>query len=105
MFSGRSVENEVRWWHVAGSTDGLKRGTCFLVEVEIGVAYLADLFFRPASRSFPDRIHANEDVGTRLILLVKPRLKGSTRNCLGSENPLRRLLATAIPDKNGYLVA
>ena len=33
MFSGRSVENEVRWWHVAGSTDGLKRGTRFLVEV------------------------------------------------------------------------
>jgi hypothetical protein len=45
MFSGRSVENEVRWWHVARSADGLKRGTGFLVEVEISVAYLADCSF------------------------------------------------------------
>src|SRR5882724_8800248 len=47
MFAGRSVENEVRWRHVAGSTDGLKRGTCLLVEVEICVADFTDLFFGP----------------------------------------------------------
>jgi hypothetical protein len=70
------------------------------------MAYFADLFFGPVSRSFPDWIHANEDVSTRLILLVKPRLKGSARDCLGRENPLRRLLLpNAIPNENCCVVA
>jgi hypothetical protein len=34
-----------------------------------------------------------------------PGLKGNARNGLGGKNPLRRWLATAIPDKNRYLVA
>ena len=69
------------------------------------MAYFADLFFGPVSRSFSDWIHANKDVGTRQILLVKPRLKGSARDCLGRENPLRRLLPNAIPNENCRVVA
>src|SRR5580704_12654037 len=34
MFSGRSVEDEIWWGHVTGSTDRLKRSAGFFVEVE-----------------------------------------------------------------------
>src|SRR5580704_7510055 len=105
MFSGRSVEDEIWRRYVAGSTDGLKRSAGFLVEVEISVAYLADLFFRPASRSLPDWIHTNEDVGARLILLVKPRLKRRIRDCFGRKDSLGRLVPREIPDQHRDLVA
>ena len=65
------------------------------------MTYFADLFFGPPSRSFSNWIHANENVGTRLVLLVKPGLKGSARDCLDRKNALRRLLPNAIPDKHG----
>src|SRR5579859_207978 len=104
MFSGRSVENEVRWRHVAGSTDGLKRSACFLVEVEIHMADFADLFFGPVSRPFSYGIHSDEDVGSRLVLLVKPGLKRRTRDCFGRKNSLGRLAPSAIPDKHRNLI-
>lgn len=93
MFSGRSVENEIRRRHVARGADRLKRISCLLVEVQISVVYLADLFFRAVSRSFSYWIHANENVGSREILLLKPGLEGSARNGPGRKNTLRRFAA------------
>jgi hypothetical protein len=104
MFSGRGVENEVRWRHVAGSADGLKRSAGFLVEVEISVAYLADLFFGPASRPFSYWIHSDEYVGTGLVLLVKPRLKVRACDCFGRKNSLGYLVPSSIPDKHRNLI-
>src|ERR1041384_6522426 len=85
MLSRRSIENEVWRWHVAGSTDRLKRSARFLVKVEVCVTNFADLFFGPVSRSFSYRIHADENVGSRQILVVKPGLTWSTRDSLGAQ--------------------
>ena len=104
MFSGRSVENEVRWWHVAGSTDCLKRSAGFLVEVEIRVANFADLFFGAVSRPFSYRIHSDENVASRLVLLMQLGLKGDTRDCFSRKNSLSRLVPSAIPDQHRDLV-
>jgi hypothetical protein len=68
------------------------------------VAYLADLFFSPISRSISYRIHANEDVGTGLVLLSKPALKRLARYGLSGKNPLHGLVAIAIPDQDRRMV-
>src|SRR5579871_1704939 len=104
MFSWRSVENEARWWHVPGSTDGLKRGTCFLVEIEIRMAYFANLFLGAVSRAFSYRIHSDENVSSRLVLLVKPRLKVRACDCFGGKNSLHRLVLSPIPDQHRDLI-
>jgi hypothetical protein len=69
------------------------------------VTDLPDLFFGPVSRSFPYWIHANENVGSRQILVVKSGLKWSTRDGLGSKNPLHGLLLSSIPYEDSYKIA
>jgi hypothetical protein len=59
-----------------------------------------DLFFRPVSRSFPNGIHANENVGASKVLLSEPGLKWSTRDCFGRQNPLYGSLLGSISDEN-----
>src|ERR1700676_2718126 len=105
MFSGGCIENEIRRRNVAGGTDRLKRSAGFLVEVEISVPYLANLFFGPVSRPFSYWIHSDENVGSRLVLLVKPGLKRRTCDCLGWKNSLDRLVLSAIPDQHRDLIA
>src|SRR4029077_21240896 len=97
-------ENEVWRRYISGGADRIKRSAGLLVEVQIRVAYLADLFFRRSSRSISHRIHADENVGTRLILLLKPGLKRNARNCFGGKNALCRLLPNAIPDEHCRMV-
>jgi hypothetical protein len=105
VFSGRSIENEIGRRHVTRGADRLKRTACLLVEVQVCVTNLADLFFGPVSRSFSYWIHANENVGSGQILLVKPGLKRRTRDGLGRKNLLHGLLLSSIPDEHGYKVA
>ena len=52
MFSGRSIENEIWRRHVARGADRLKRSTSLLVEIQIGVTYLPNVFFCPVSRPY-----------------------------------------------------
>ena len=50
-------------------------------------------------------IHANENVGSRQILVVEPGLKRRTREGLGSKNPLHGLLLSSIPYEDSYKIA
>src|SRR6185369_13541535 len=105
MFSGRSIENEIWRRYVARGADRLKRSTSLLVQVQIGVTYVSDMFFCPVSRPFFNGIHANEDVGSGQILHMKPGLKPSTRDCLCRKDPLQGLLSYSIPDEHCSMVA
>src|ERR1700739_524423 len=105
MFAGGRVENEVWCRHVACRTNCLEGSSSILIEVEVCVADLADVFLGPAPSPSPYRIHANKDVGAGAILFLKPGLERSARDSFGCQNPLHRLLLGSIAHKDCYLVA
>jgi hypothetical protein len=105
VLSGRSVENEVWCRNITGSTDRLKRSAGLLIKVQIRIANLADLFFGPVSRPCSYWIHSDENVGSRLVLVVKPGLEGRACDCFGRKNSLGRLVPSSIPDKHRDLIA
>lgn len=61
VFSKRSIENEIRWWHVGGVANNRERSFGVVVEIEVYMADGLDIVFRPAGSTVLQRIHSDKD--------------------------------------------
>ena len=76
MSAGRGVDHEIRRGNIAGSANRLERRVRVLVEIEIQMADLADVFLGTGFRTRLDWIHSDKNVASLMILCGQPLLEG-----------------------------